>query len=107
MAVTLTVTELSAALRLGSTPEETAEATRLLAYATAAISRHLGNAYATTPDAIVNEAAIRLAGYLFDAPTVSAGAGYANSLRNSGAAAILLPYRVHRAGVVTVVPGVS
>ena len=98
MAVTLTAAGLAAALRLGSTTEETAEATRLLAYAIAAVSRHLGDAYDDAPEAVVNEAAIRLAGYLFDQPTTSRYSGHANALRNSGAAAILLPWRVHRAG---------
>ena len=54
MAVTITVAELTAALRLNDTAEETAEVTRLLAYA--------------------------------------------NALRSSGAARMLLPYRIHRAG---------
>ena len=39
MALTLTQAELSAAIRLGDSTEETAEATRLLGYVTAAISR--------------------------------------------------------------------
>ena len=98
MAVTLDVAALSAALRLGSSTEETAEATRLLGFATETISRHLGNAYADTPEIIVNEGVIRLAAYLYDQPNAGRGVGYANALRNSGAAAILLPYRVHRAG---------
>ena len=98
MAVTLTVMELSGALRLGDTDLEAAQTTRLLDYAIEAVSRHLGDAYATTPSAVVNEATIRLAGYLFDAPTASSGMTYANALRNSGAAAMLLPFRVHRAG---------
>ena len=99
MVVTLTVDELSAALRLGASVEETAEATRLLTYATTAITRHLGAAtYATTPEAVVNEAVVRLCGYLFDSPTANAGTSFANAIRNSGAAAMLLPYRVHRAG---------
>ena len=102
MAVTLTVDELSAALRLGDTDLEAAQATRLLDYAIEAVSRHLGDAsYTATPSAIVNEAAIRLAAYLFDAPTASSGMTYANALRNSGAAVMLLPYRVHRAGITT------
>ena len=92
--MTLTVAELSAALRLGDTAEETAEATRLLAYATEAVTKHAPNA----PAVVLNEAAIRLAGYLFDMPNAGRGAGYADALRNSGAAAQLLPYRVHRAG---------
>ena len=42
MAVTLTVDALKTALRLEDTTEETAEATRLLAYCTEAVTRHLG-----------------------------------------------------------------
>ena len=95
MAVTLTQPELSAALRLGETAEETAEATRLLSYSTTAVIKYAPSA----PDVIHNEAVIRLAGYLFDAPTASAAGRYANALRFSGAAAILLPYRIHRAGL--------
>ena len=98
MAVTLTQAELSAAIRLGDSAEEVAEATRRLAYATAAIEQHLGDVYANAPEVIVNEAAIRLAGYLFDQPNAGRGLSFANAGRNSGAWAILLPFRVHRAG---------
>ena len=98
MAITLTQAELSAAIRLGDSAEETAEATRLLAYAVTAIERHLGDSYADAPGAAVNEAAIRLGGYMFDSPTAARGLGYANVGRNSGAWQILLPYRIHRAG---------
>ena len=94
MAVTLTVAELAAAIRLGSSAEETDQATRLLAYVATAVTKHAPDA----PDVVQNEAAIRLAGYLFDQPNAGRGVGYADALRNSGAAAILLPYRVHRAG---------
>ena len=45
MAVNITEAELAAALRVGSSVEETAEVTRLLAYCTEAISKHLGTAY--------------------------------------------------------------
>lgn len=100
MAVTLTQAELSAALRLGSTAEENAETTRLLAYATEAISRHLGEAYADTPEVIVNESAIRLCAYLYDQPNAGRGISFANAGRNSGAWSILLPYKVIRAGSV-------
>ena len=94
MAVTITVAELQAALRLGDTAEETAEVTRLLAYVSEAITQHAPDA----PDVAHNEAARRLAGYLFDQPESSRGMAYANALRNSGAARMLLPYRIHRAG---------
>jgi len=96
MAVTLTVADLRAALRLNDSAEETAQATRLLAYASEAVERHAPDA----PPAIQNEAVVRLAGYAYDRPEAPAGAGYANELRNSGAASLLLPYRVHRAGIV-------
>ena len=94
--ITITVTELLAALRLGDSAAETAQAVRLLAYASTAVTKHAPNA----PSVVQNEAVTRLAGYLFDQPFVGRGPAYANALRNSGAAAILLPYRIHRAGSV-------
>ena len=95
MAVTLTVAELAAALRLGDSAEETAEVTRLLAYATEAIAQHAPSA----SDTAMNESARRLAGYLFDQPEAGRGMAYSNALRNSGAQRMLLPYRVHRLGI--------
>ena len=94
MAVTLTQAELSAALRLSDTAAEIAEATRLLAYATQTVTKNAPSA----PDVVHNEAVIRLAGYLFDQPFAARGAAFEHSLRNSGAARMLLPYRIHRAG---------
>ena len=94
MAVTLTVAELLAALRLGDSAEETAEVTRLLAYSTEAVTQHAPDA----SDTAMNEAVRRLAGYLFDQPEAGRGMAYANAMRSSGAARMLLPYRVHRAG---------
>ena len=96
MAVTLTETELAAALRMGDAAEETAEATRLLAYASEAVTKHAGDA----PDIAQNEASIRLAGYLYDQPFAPRGDGHSAALRNSGAASILSPYRVRRAGII-------
>ena len=78
--MTLTVAELAAALRLGSSAEETDQATRLLAYVATAVTKHAPDA----PDVVQNEAAIRLAGYLFDQPNAGGGVGYADALRNSG-----------------------
>lgn len=95
MAVTLTAAALAAAIRLGNSAEETAEATRLLSYTTEAVTKHAPDA----TDAAHNEAAIRLAGYLYDQPNAARSVGHADALRNSGARAILLPHRVHRAGV--------
>ena len=94
MAVTLTVAELAGALRLGDSAEETAEVTRLLAYASEAVVKHAPAA----PDVAHNEVVVRLAGYLFDQPTASRRDAYANAFRNSGAGRMLLPYVVHRLG---------
>ena len=98
MAVTITVDALAAAMRVGTTAEETEEVTRLRTYAIDAIEHHLGTAYGTTPDSVVNEATVRLASYLYDQPTVSGRDGFANAMRNSGAGRMLLPYVVHRLG---------
>ena len=82
----------------GSHEDEIAR--RLLEYSTALISQHLGAAaYATTPDAIVNEACVRLCGWLFDVPTAGGASRYANALRSSGAERELLPYVSHSAGL--------
>ena len=94
MAITLTVQQLAAALRLSDSAEETAEATRLLAYSTAAVEKLAP----TAPDVVQNESCIRLSAYLFDMPNAGRGAGHADVLRNSGVLFLLLPYRVHRAG---------
>ena len=94
MAVTLTQAQLSDALRLGTTAEEIAEATRLLAYATEAVTKHAPAA----PDVVHNESCVRLCSYLFDQPTASRGDAFANAMRNSGAARILAPYVEHRLG---------
>ena len=92
----LTDSSLMNALRVGDSTEETAEVSRLRTYAEAAVTKHAPDA----PDAIAEEAQIRLAAYLFDQPNAGRGVAFANALRNSGAASILLPYRIHRAGIV-------
>ena len=103
MAITITSAQLAAALRVGDSAEETAEVSRILTFASTAVQKFAPVA----PDAVHNEAAVRLSGYLFDSPTAARGAAFANALTNSGAAAALLPYRVHRAGLVSKPPGVS
>ena len=104
MAVTITVAELAAAIRVGDSTAETAEVVRLLDYGVTAVTAYLGAAYADTDDAVVNEAIVRLVGFLYDQPTVSGRDQLANALRSSGAGAILLPYRIHRAGLIDASP---
>ena len=96
MAVTLTVDQLRDGIRAGDTQQETDILTRLLAVSTALVEKHAPNA----PEAVQNEACIRVCGYLFDQPNASARQGYASALRNSGARALLLPWRVVGVGVV-------
>ena len=84
MALSLTQAQLSAAIRLGDSPEEVAESTRLLAYVTAAISTHLADAYEDAPEAVVNEAGIRLAGYLFDQPNAGRGLSFCKRVPQFG-----------------------
>ena len=95
MAVTFSVPELAGALRLNDSAEETAEVTRLLAYVSVAVVKHAPDA----PDTVHDEAARRLAGFLFDMPEAGRYDGYANAMRGSGAGRILLPYKTHRLGL--------
>ncbi|MCY3608982.1 MAG: hypothetical protein OXG57_11155 [Acidimicrobiaceae bacterium] len=100
MAVTIDADELATAAGI-----DAAAATRLLAVVTARIDRYAPDA----PDAIANEAAVRGAAYLGDAPAVPGstvdlgpvkiGTPYTNQdwWRKSGAAALLSPWRVRRA----------
>ena len=94
MAVTFTAVELTAALRLGDSAEELTEVTRLLAYVSEAVVQYAPLA----SDVAHTEAARRMAGYLYDQPEAGRGDAYSNAMRSSGAARMLLPYRVHRAG---------
>ena len=94
MAVTLTTAALAAAIRVGDSTEELAEVTRLLDYATEAVTKHAPDA----PAAVHNEAVVRLAGYLFDQPQASRRDNHAFALRSSGAARMLLPYTEHGVG---------
>ena len=100
MPITITPAEAAAAARIGSTPEELTEVTRVLGIATAHIARYLGDAYDDADDVTLNGAAVQLARHLYDQPTVSAGVSYANAMRFSGASNLLFGYRIHRAGLV-------
>ena len=94
MAVTATVSDVSRSIRAVDSPDVTAELTALLDYATAEVTRIAPNAPATAH----NRAATSIVSYLYDRPTAGRGMAYANVIRNSGAGAMLLPYRTHRGG---------
>ena len=91
----LTDAQFRAALRVGDAPEEIEQATRIRGYVYIAIEQHSPNA----PDAVKDEAAVRLGGYLYDQPHVGRAGTFANALRSSGAAHILLPHVQHRLGL--------
>jgi len=95
----LNTTQLAAALRLGDGVNAPAEPlasilTRLLGVASATADLLAP----TAPEAIRDEAAIRMAAYLYEAPDAQRGSGYASSWNNSGAAGLVAPWRVRRAG---------
>ena len=98
MAVTLA--QLAGALRLGDgitdPPEPIAGIlTRLAGVSDAFIELHGQDA----PEAVKDEAAVRMSGYLYDSPTAAQGDRFAFAWRNSGAAALVSRWVVRRAAV--------
>ena len=95
MAITAQV--LQRALRLDAPDaDQAAEVARVLGVATEVARKYAPNA----PDATADEAVIRVAGYLYDAGKADPALGVQDALRRSGAAALLAPYRVRRAGAI-------
>ncbi len=97
----LSVTDLAVSLRLASAGESISNDLQrilsgLLATAEAVCERYAPNA----PAAVLDEAEIRLAGYLFDAPEAPGGDRFAAAFRNSGGMALLSPWKVRRAGAI-------
>lgn len=88
----LTVTQLAAALRVGNGTDAPPEPingilTRLEGAARAMVKKLCKDA----PEAVVDEATIRVVGYLFDAPPQD-GTRYAHAIRNSGALSLISPW---------------
>ena len=94
----VTVTQLQTALRLdgASTPEISAVLTRLIGVGTAYVEKVASGA----PDDIKDESIIRMASYLYDQPPAPSGMRYSAAFRNSGAAALVAPWRSRRLGSV-------
>ena len=103
MAVTVTATALAEALGVNQ-----ALADRLLPVVVALVEQYAPGA----PEAVQNEAAIRAAGWLAEQPAAAVtsestdeiatryAANNVSCLRHSGAAALLSPWKVRRAGVI-------
>ena len=101
MAVTRTLAQLAADLRIGDgtadpTGPEAVVLGRIAATASALVVAEAPDA----PDAIHNEAYVRVAGWLYDTDPTVRSAGGPSALRASGAAALLSGYRIRRAGVI-------
>ena len=97
MAVRATVSDVARSIRAVASPDVLAELGDLLEYASAEVKR-------IAPSAgykVHNRAAIAIVGYIYDRPTAGREMAYANAVRNSGAGAMLLPYRTHRGGSTT------
>ena len=94
MAVTATVEDVARSIRAVVSPDVTAELTSLLDYARVEVTRIAPLA----PDQVHNRAVISIVGYSYDRATAGREMAYANVVRNSGAGAMLLPYRTHRGG---------
>ena len=94
MAVRATVGDVIRSIRAVDNAEVRAEIEALLVYAGGEVTRIAPGAGYRVHD----RAAIAIVGYLYDRPTAGRGLAYSNAIRNSGAGAMLLPYRNHRAG---------
>ena len=95
------ISAIAGALRLGDgewpNPDDPVRAIleRLYAVGSALVDAH---ATRNLPEVVRDQAVIQFAGYVFDSPESPAGDRYAAAFRNSGALALLGPWRVRRAG---------
>ena len=101
MAVTRTLTELAADLRMGDGDTAPAGAVAVVLGRIEATAKALVVDYAPdAPDAIHNESFVRLAGWLYDADPSGSSPGGPAALRASGAMSLLRLYKVRRAGLI-------
>ena len=97
----MSVAQLAGALRISEgaadPPEPQAGVlTRLLAVCRETVDKRAPAA----PETVRDEAVIRMAGYLYDAPEAAAGDRFASAFRNSGAYALIAPWAARRAGAI-------
>ena len=91
--------QLAAALRLGDgVTAPTEPVAGLLARLLLVSQEFVARAAPDAPEAIADEAAIRLTATLFDSPTAASGDRFAAAWRNSGAEALVSRWVVRRAG---------
>ena len=101
MAVTRTIPQLAADLRIEDGVTEPTGADLVVLTRIAATAKVMVESYApAAPDAIQNESFTRLAGFLFDSDPSGASPGGPVAMRSSGAASLLGRYRVRRGGLI-------
>lgn len=99
MAITITAAQVALAIRAATDPEEIPEAvSTVLSFLVPAASSIVLAWAPSAPDAVHDAALIRLTGWLYDADPADGRSGQAMQL--SGAASLLAPFRVHRAGII-------
>ena len=99
MTVTITQAEVTVAIRAATTTENVdPTVAAVIAYLYAAAGELVVNYAPDAPDDIHNAAMIRLTGWLYDSDPTEPGIGRA--IQTSGAAALLGPWRSHRAGII-------
>ena len=93
----ISIFNLLAAIRAADNYENATSARRIYDAVTALIEAAAPEA----PDAIKDQAAVQAVGYIWEAPaSAPARQNFANAMQNSGANALLAPWREHGAGVI-------
>ena len=101
MAVTRSLAQLSADLRIGDGSAEPTGQVRIVLERIASTASAMVLKYApNAPDEIHNEAYVRLAAFLYDNDASGGSQVGPSAIRASGAAAIMGPWRVKRAGLI-------
>lgn len=91
----LSIEIIRRAVRADADTDTDAELTRLQGVAVAYVAKV--PKLSGIPEAVVDEAALRLIAYLYDRPAAATGTSYAAAFRNSGAAEALGPWILRRA----------
>ena len=97
VAVAITPADLGAALRIDLPADSDLSGLidRLIGASVQVCARFVGS---NAPNEVADESVVRLAGYIFDSPEAPMGTGFAGAFRNSGAMALLSPWKKRRAG---------
>ena len=93
----VTIEDLLAAIRVEDTPSNRTAVTRIQSAVTALVEKYAPDA----EDAVKDLATVLAVGYIQEAPaSAPARMNFANAMQNSGANALLAPWREHSAGVI-------